>query len=118
MLPEIYKIHSEHIKFVLMYLLKKLLNKFIYGWLLLWLYCGAWQEGELMKLKWQCHEPDQVLKRHGISQTPNPKRWSCFQEPMLNFGKEPKIETTKQQLYQQLGFSNYAAMEAFVRWHY
>ncbi|MFT3901765.1 MAG: glucosamine-6-phosphate deaminase [Niabella sp.] len=88
----------------------------------LWLYKGAWQEWNIEEIEMAIPmSPAQVIK----------KRFSIFihqsQKDMVPFqgsdnrefwqrAEERNAATAK--LYADLGLTHYAAMEAFVRWHY
>ncbi|WP_299527627.1 PIG-L family deacetylase, partial [uncultured Lutibacter sp.] len=88
----------------------------------LWLYRGAWQE-------WDIHEidmvvpmsPDQVLKkRKAIFFHQSQKDGVMFQgNDIREFWMRAEDRNTKTaKKYNNLGLADYAAMEAFVRWHY
>lgn len=88
----------------------------------LWLYRGAWQE-------WEIHEidmavpmsPDQVLKkRKAIFFHQSQKDGVLFQgNDLREFWMRAEDRNTKTaQKYNELGLADYAAMEAFVRWHF
>ena len=88
----------------------------------LWLYRGAWQE-------WDIHEiemvvpmsPDQVLKkRKAIFFHQSQKDGVMFQgNDIREFWMRAEERNTKTaEKYNNLGLADYAAMEAFVRWHY
>jgi glucosamine-6-phosphate deaminase len=88
----------------------------------LWLYRGAWQE-------WEIHEidmavpmsPDQVLKkRKAIFFHQSQKDGVMFQgNDIREFWMRAEDRNTKTaEKYNKLGLADYAAMEAFVRWHY
>lgn len=87
-----------------------------------WLYRGAWQEWEIDEVEMAVPmSPDQVLdKRHGIFKHQSQKDGVVFQgsdaREFWQRAEDRNRETAE--LYVQLGLSNYAAMEAFVRWHY
>ncbi|MDI5950715.1 glucosamine-6-phosphate deaminase [Flavobacterium yafengii] len=87
-----------------------------------WLYRGAWQEWGIDEVEMAVPmSPDQVLdKRHGIFKHQSQKDGVVFQgsdaREFWQRAEDRNRETTE--LYVQLGLSNYAAMEAFVRWHY
>lgn len=87
-----------------------------------WLYRGAWQE-------WEIHEidmavpmsPDQVLKkRKAIFFHQSQKDGVLFQgNDLREFWMRAEDRNTKTaQKYNELGLADYAAMEAFVRWHF
>ena len=87
-----------------------------------WLYRGAWQEWGIDEVEMAVPmSPDQVLdKRHGIFKHQSQKDGVVFQgsdaREFWQRAEDRNRETAE--LYVQLGLSNYAAMEAFVRWHY
>jgi len=95
------------------------------GWLKdcwLWLYKGAWQEWNIEEIEMAIPmSPDQVLKkRYGIFIHQSQKDMVPFQgSDSREFWQraEERNEHTAN-LYAQLGLTHYAAMEAFVRWHY
>ena len=65
--------------------------------------------------------PDQVLeKRHGIFKHQSQKDGVVFQgsdaREFWQRAEDRNKETAA--LYDQLGLAHYAAMEAFVRWHF
>ncbi|PWB25569.1 glucosamine-6-phosphate deaminase, partial [Flavobacterium sp. HTF] len=88
----------------------------------LWLYRGAWQEWGIDEVEMAVPmSPDQVLeKRHGIFKHQSQKDGVVFQgtdaREFWQRAEDRNHETAA--LYQQLGLATYAAMEAFVRWHY
>lgn len=88
----------------------------------LWLYRGAWQEWGIDEVEMAVPmSPDQVLaKRHGIFKHQSQKDGVVFQgndtREFWQRAEDRNAETAV--LYQQLGLATYAAMEAFVRWHY
>jgi glucosamine-6-phosphate deaminase len=88
----------------------------------LWLYRGAWQEWGIDEIEMAVPmSPDQVLaKRHGIFKHQSQKDGVVFQgtdaREFWQRAEDRNKETAE--LYDQLGLSNYAAMEAFVRWKY
>jgi glucosamine-6-phosphate deaminase len=87
-----------------------------------WLYRGAWQEWGIDEVEMAVPmSPDQVLaKRHGIFKHQSQKDGVVFQgsdaREFWQRAEDRNSETAG--LYVQLGLSNYAAMEAFVRWEY
>jgi glucosamine-6-phosphate deaminase len=88
----------------------------------LWLYKGAWQEWNIEEIEMAIPmSPDQVLKkRYGIFIHQSQKDMVPFQgSDSREFWQraEERNEYTAN-LYAQLGLTHYAAMEAFVRWHY
>ncbi|AMC10693.1 glucosamine-6-phosphate deaminase [Lutibacter profundi] len=87
-----------------------------------WLYKGAWQE-------WEIHEidmavpmsPDQVLKkRKAIFFHQSQKDGVMFQgSDIREFWMRAEDRNTKTaEKYKELGLADYAAIEAFVRWHF
>ncbi len=87
-----------------------------------WLYKGAWQEWDISEIEMAIPmSPDQVLKkRFGIFIHQSQKDMVPFQgsdaREFWQRAEERNRNTAK--LYEQLGLTHYAAMEAFVRWHY
>ncbi|MBA4275940.1 glucosamine-6-phosphate deaminase [Flavobacterium sp.] len=87
-----------------------------------WLYRGAWQEWGIDEIEMAVPmSPDQVLaKRHGIFKHQSQKDGVVFQgtdsREFWQRAEDRNRETA--QLYDLLGLSYYAAMEAFVRWEY
>lgn len=85
-----------------------------------WLYRGAWQEWGIEEIEMAVPlGPDQVLeKRKGIFKHQSQKDGVVFQgsdsREFWQRAEDRNHETA--QLYDQLGLSHYAAMEAFVRW--
>jgi glucosamine-6-phosphate deaminase len=88
----------------------------------LWLYKGAWQEWNIEDIEMAVPmSPDQVLqKRFGIFIHQSQKDMVPFQgddsREFWQRAEERNAATAK--LYADLGLTHYAAMEAFVRWHY
>jgi glucosamine-6-phosphate deaminase len=88
----------------------------------LWLYKGAWQEWDITEIEMAIPmSPDQVVKkRHGIFIHQSQKDSVPFQgsddREFWQRAEERNASTAK--LYAQLGLTQYAAMEAFVRWKY
>ena len=88
----------------------------------LWLYRGAWAEWDLWDVDMAIPmSPDQVVqKRNGIFIHQSQKDGVVFQgtdaREFWQRAEDRNAETAD--LYQQLGLATYAAMEAFVRWHY
>ncbi|XMO86766.1 glucosamine-6-phosphate deaminase [Algibacter sp. AS12] len=87
-----------------------------------WLYRGAWQEWGIDEIEMAVPMgPDQVLeKRKGIFKHQSQKDGVVFQgtdsREFWQRAEDRNKETAD--LYDDLGLSHYAAMEAFVRWHY
>ncbi|MEN9570578.1 MAG: glucosamine-6-phosphate deaminase [Bacteroidota bacterium] len=88
----------------------------------LWLYKGAWQEWDITEIEMAVPmSPDQVVKkRNGIFIHQSQKDTVPFQgsdaREFWQRAEERNANTAK--LYAQLGLTQFAAMEAFVRWHY
>jgi glucosamine-6-phosphate deaminase len=87
-----------------------------------WLYRGAWQEWGIDEIEMAVPMgPDQVLeKRKGIFKHQSQKDGVVFQgmdsREFWQRAEDRNKETAD--LYDELGLSHYAAMEAFVRWEY
>ncbi|WP_445730921.1 glucosamine-6-phosphate deaminase [Mariniflexile sp.] len=87
-----------------------------------WLYRGAWKEWGIDEIEMAVPMgPDQVLeKRKGIFKHQSQKDGVVFQgadsREFWQRAEDRNKETA--QLYDQLGLSHYAAMEAFVRWEF
>jgi glucosamine-6-phosphate deaminase len=88
----------------------------------LWLYKGAWQEWDITEIEMAIPmSPEQVIKkRNGIFIHQSQKDTVPFQgsddREFWQRAEERNANTAK--LYAQLGLTQYAAMEAFVRWDY
>jgi glucosamine-6-phosphate deaminase len=88
----------------------------------LWLYKGAWQEWNIEEIEMAIPmSPDQVQKkRFGIFIHQSQKDMVPFQgsdsREFWQRAEERNAGTAN--LYADLGLTHYAAMEAFVRWHY
>src|SRR6185436_11156024 len=88
----------------------------------LWLYKGAWQEWDITEIEMAIPmSPDQVVKkRHGIFIHQSQKDSVPFQgsddREFWQRAEERNANTAK--LYALLGLTQYAAMEAFVRYDY
>lgn len=101
---------------------KRLKNKDFMNDCWLWLYRGAWQEWGIDEIEMAVPmSPDQVLaKRHGIFKHQSQKDGVVFQgtdaREFWQRAEDRNSETAL--LYNQLGLAHYAAMEAFVRWHF
>jgi hypothetical protein len=86
----------------------------------IWLYKGAWQEWDISEIGMAVPmSPDQVRKkRYGIFIHQSQKDSVPFQgddnREFWQRAEERNANTAK--LYGQLGLTQYAAMEAFVRW--
>lgn len=87
-----------------------------------WLYRGAWQEWGIDEIEMAVPMgPDQVLeKRKGIFKHQSQKDGVVFQgadsREFWQRAEDRNSETAG--IYDELGLAHYAAMEAFVRWHY
>jgi len=88
----------------------------------LWLYKGAWQEWDITEIEMAIPmSPDQVVKkRHGIFIHQSQKDSVPFQgsDDREFWQRAEERNASTAQLYAQLGLTQYAAMEAFVRWKY
>ncbi|MBB1285020.1 glucosamine-6-phosphate deaminase [Flavisolibacter sp. BT320] len=88
----------------------------------LWLYKGAWQEWEISEIEMSIPmSPDQVMqKRYGIFIHQSQKDMVPFQgsDAREFWQRAEERNAATANLYAQLGLTQYAAMEAFVRWHY
>ena len=86
------------------------------------MYRGAWQEWGVDEIEMAVPmSPDQVLeKRKGIFKHQSQKDGVVFQgldsREFWQRAEDRNKETAE--LYDRLGLSHYAAMEAFVRWRY
>lgn len=87
-----------------------------------WLYKGAWQEWDIAEIEMAVPmSPDQVKKkRYGIFIHQSQKDSVPFQgsDSREFWQRAEERNASTAQLYAQLGLTQYAAMEAFVRWHY
>jgi glucosamine-6-phosphate deaminase len=87
-----------------------------------WLYKGAWQEWDVSEIEMAVPmSPDQVLKkRFGIFIHQSQKDSVPFQgSDSREFWQRAEIRNANTaNLYASLGLTKYAAIEAFVRWHY
>ena len=87
-----------------------------------WLYKGAWQEWDITEIEMAIPmSPDQVrMKKNGIFIHQSQKDMVPFQgsdaREFWQRAEERNANTAN--LYARLGLTQYAAMEAFVRWHY
>jgi glucosamine-6-phosphate deaminase len=87
-----------------------------------WLYKGAWQEWDITDIEMAIPmSPDQVLKkRYGIFIHQSQKDMVAFQgsdnREFWQRAEERNANTAD--LFGNLGLTKYAAMEAFVRWHF
>jgi glucosamine-6-phosphate deaminase len=88
----------------------------------LWLYKGAWQEWNIEEIEMAIPmSPDQVLKkRFGIFIHQSQKDMVPFQgsDSREFWQRAEERNAATASLYAGLGLTHYAAMEAFVRWHY
>jgi glucosamine-6-phosphate deaminase len=88
----------------------------------LWLYKGAWQEWNIEEIEMAIPmSPDQVLKkRYGIFIHQSQKDMVPFQgsDAREFWQRAEERNATTARLYADLGLTHYAAMEAFVRWHF
>jgi glucosamine-6-phosphate deaminase len=88
----------------------------------LWLYKGAWQEWSIEEIEMAIPmSPDQVLqKRYGIFIHQSQKDMVPFQgsDSREFWQRAEERNCATAQLFAQLGLTHYAAMEAFVRYHY
>lgn len=87
-----------------------------------WLYKGAWQEWDISEIEMAIPmSPDQVMKkRYGIFIHQSQKDMVPFQgdDSREFWQRAEERNASTADLYAQLGLTKYAAMEAFVRWHY
>ncbi|MEO5893799.1 MAG: glucosamine-6-phosphate deaminase [Ferruginibacter sp.] len=87
-----------------------------------WLYKGAWQEWDISEIEMAIPmSPDQVMKkRYGIFIHQSQKDMVPFQgsDSREFWQRAEERNANTADLYAQLGLTKYAAMEAFVRWHY
>lgn len=91
-----------------------------YCWM--WLYKGAWQEWDIADIEMAIPmSPDQVMKkRFGIFIHQSQKDAVPFQgsDNREFWQRAEDRNSNTANLYAALGLTRYAAMEAFVRWHY
>ena len=87
-----------------------------------WLYKGAWQEWDIADIEMAIPmSPDQVMKkRFGIFIHQSQKDSVPFQgtDAREFWQRAEDRNANTAGLYASLGLTKYAAMEAFVRWHY
>ena len=87
-----------------------------------WLYKGAWQEWDIAEIEMAIPmSPDQVKKkRFGIFIHQSQKDAVPFQgaDSREFWQRAEDRNANTANLYADLGLTKYAAMEAFVRWHY
>ena len=87
-----------------------------------WMYRGAWLEWKIDEIEMAVPmSPEQVLqKRYGIFKHQSQKDGVVFQgtdsREFWQRAEDRNAETAD--YYRRLGLATYAAMEAFVRWHY
>jgi len=88
----------------------------------LWLYKGAWQEWNMEEIEMAIPmSPEQVMKkRFGIFIHQSQKDMVPFQgsDSREFWQRAEERNAATADLYGKLGLTQYAAMEAFVRWHY
>jgi glucosamine-6-phosphate deaminase len=88
----------------------------------IWLYKGAWQEWDIADIEMAIPmSPDQVMKkRFGIFIHQSQKDMIPFQgkdsREFWQRAEDRNANTAR--LYAELGLTKYAAVEAFVRWHF
>ena len=87
-----------------------------------WLYKGAWQEWDIDAIEMAIPmSPDQVRKkRYGIFIHQSQKDMVPFQgsDSREFWQRAEERNAATADAYAELGLTRYAAMEAFVRWHY
>ncbi|WP_416437913.1 glucosamine-6-phosphate deaminase [Phnomibacter sp. MR] len=87
-----------------------------------WLYKGAWQEWDITEIEMAIPmSPDQVMKkRFGIFIHQSQKDMVPFQgsDSREFWQRAEERNSNTANLYAKLGLTQYAAMEAFVRWHF
>jgi glucosamine-6-phosphate deaminase len=87
-----------------------------------WLYKGAWQEWNIDEIEMAIPmSPDQVKKkRFGIFIHQSQKDAVPFQgsDSREFWQRAEDRNANTANIYAELGLTKYAAMEAFVRWHY
>jgi len=87
-----------------------------------WLYKGAWQEWDITEIEMAIPmSPDQVMKkRYGIFIHQSQKDMIPFQgsDSREFWQRAEERNANTADLYAKLGLTQYAAMEAFVRWKY
>lgn len=88
----------------------------------LWLYKGAWAEWDIDRIEMAVPmSPEQVIKkRQGIFKHQSQKDGVVFQggDSREFWQRVEERNHRTAVLYDQLGLPEYAAMEAFVRWHF
>ncbi len=87
-----------------------------------WLYKGAWQEWDISEIEMAIPmSPDQVMKkRYGIFIHQSQKDMVPFQgdDSREFWQRAEERNANTADLYAKLGLTKFAAMEAFVRWHF
>jgi glucosamine-6-phosphate deaminase len=87
-----------------------------------WLYKGAWQEWDITEIEMAVPmSPDQMMKkRYGIFIHQSQKDMVPFQgsDSREFWQRAEERNSNTANLYAKLGLTQYAAMEAFVRWHF
>ncbi len=87
-----------------------------------WLYKGAWQEWDIADIEMAIPmSPDQVMKkRYGIFIHQSQKDMVPFQGSDIRefWQRAEERNANTANMYAALGLTKYAAMEAFVRWHF
>jgi glucosamine-6-phosphate deaminase len=87
-----------------------------------WLYKGAWQEWDISEIEMAIPmSPDQVMKkRYGIFIHQSQKDMVPFQgsDAREFWQRAEERNAATADLYAKLGLTQYAAIEALVRWHY
>jgi glucosamine-6-phosphate deaminase len=87
-----------------------------------WLYKGAWQEWDISEIEMAIPmSPDQVMKkRYGIFIHQSQKDMVPFQgsDNREFWQRAEERNSNTANIFAQLGMTQYAAIEAFVRWHY
>ena len=87
-----------------------------------WLYKGAWQEWDISEIEMAIPmSPDQVMKkRNGIFIHQSQKDMVPFQgdDSREFWQRAEERNSNTADLYAKLGLTKFAAMEAFVRWHF
>lgn len=87
-----------------------------------WLYKGAWQEWDISEIEMAIPmSPEQVMKkRYGIFIHQSQKDMVPFQgsDNREFWQRAEDRNSNTANMYAQLGMTKYAAIEAFVRWHY
>ncbi|MEY3450785.1 MAG: hypothetical protein RL711_610 [Bacteroidota bacterium] len=87
-----------------------------------WLYRGAWHEWDIWEIEMSIPmSPEQVLqKRYGIFKHQSQKDGVVFQgNDSREFWQRAEVRNAgTAEVYNKLGLAEYAAMEAYVRWHF